>query len=1125
MTNQDNTEISEVDHAEARRHVRRRRRKKAGLWSLFSVAVLGLASILVVLSYLGTPITLPEWARSRLSDRINAASDGVQIELGDMVILVEEGWKPHISLRNVELRNPDGTPLATLSELGGMVAMRPLLHGQVQPGSIRLSGMQLSLRREKSGAVDVSVGAPGAAEKEAADIGALIAQIDEALQSSALAALTHIEADNLTLRYEDARSGKAWNIDGGRVELTREDEDLRIRGDFALLGARAYATTLEMSYASRIGETSADFAISFEDVPSDELAIQSPALAWLGALKAPISGSVRMSVNEQGGLGPFNAALHIAEGVLQPTPATKPVAFSSARSYFTYDPASKSMRFENLELNSKWVTARAEGAAYLVGLEDGWPRELQAQMRVSDIIADPADLYPEPIKLDAANMDLRLQLDPFRLSLGQLSLSDQGQQLVLSGELSAEDDGWDMSLDGHMDGLDGARLMQLWPESVKENTRNWVAENVQKADLSNMQLAVRSTPKHSPDIFLGFDFENLTTKFMKKMPPINEASGHASLVENRFAIRADSGYVTAAQGGKIDVAGTSFVVPDVTVKRGVALAFLETDSTITAALSLLDEEPFEFLSKVDLPVTLADGQARVSGKVDFLLKPKLLLNEVTYEVAGKLSSVRSEVLVPGRVLAASELSMSANNSGIKVGGDGRLGHVPFSGEWQSKLGPDANGKSRLEGRIELSERFVDEFRIGLPPGSLSGANQAKLVVDLEKGGAGDFSLVSDLSGVSLQLPQLDWSMSQAATGILDVTGRVGTPPRIDKIILDVPGLTTTGSVSLKDDGVLDRALFSRVQVGSWLDAPVELVGRGVDLPPLVRVTGGMVDLSQTNLNSGRDSSEKDGGPITLQLDRLLISDGIELTNFAANLDTSKGADGSFSGRVNGGAAITGRVVPQDGRSAFRILSQDAGGVLGSAGLLKQAKGGDMEIILVPGKEIGHYNGRLEANDVWLTDAPALAALLNSISVVGLIEQLSGNGILFGKVQSEFTLSPDQVTLYSGSAVGASMGISMDGYYFMQNGQMDMQGVVSPIYLVNGIGGVLTRRGEGLIGFNYTLKGSAANPRVKINPLTLFTPGMFRNIFRRAPPGEVSKSEAARNNATDGNRPQNTIREP
>lgn len=76
---------------------------------------------------------------------------------------------------------------------------------------------------------------------------------------------------------------------------------------------------------------------------------------------------------------------------------------------------------------------------------------------------------------------------------------------------------------------------------------------------------------------------------------------------------------------------------------------------------------------------------------------------------------------------------------------------------------------------------------------------------------------------------------------------------------------------------------------------------------------------------------------------------------------------------------------------------------------------------------------------------------------------------------------------------------MDGSFGLVAFEMDFVGLISPFYLLNGIGAVLTRPGEGLIGFNYRLRGTVENPRVRVNPLSVFTPGMFREIFRRPPP--------------------------
>ncbi len=1067
-----------------------------------SILTLSIVAGLLVMSLMGAEIRVPDWVRARIVERINQGDNRFSIQIGDAAVIVEKDWLPRLLLHNVALKDSDGTPILRLSEVGTSVALQPLLEGQIQPTSVQLSGARMTLRRLADGRVNLIFIESASAGDQAADYATLVEGVDEFLQRPQFADLESVDIENLTLRYDDLRSSRAWTVDGGHLGMTRQQDDLQIRGNFNLLGARDYATSLEMNYSGRIGSLAAEMGISFEDMPARDIAGQSPALVWLEALDAPISGALRVSVDEAGALGPLNATLQISEGVLQPTEATKPIPFSSVRSYFSYDPASQTMRLDELSVDSKWGSAQAEGQAILLGVENGFPKELLGQIRVSKIKANPAGLYPQPIEIEAANMDVRLQFDPFVLSLGEMSFSDQGNRFVLSGEARAKPAGWNLTVSGLLDAISRERLMELWPVGVKEKTRSWIAENVMQADISNFQVAVRVLPDQSPDVFLGFDYKGLKTRFIKDVPPIEAGSGHASLYDNRFSITANRGFVTAAQGGRIDISGTSFVVPDVRIRRGPAQALLKLESTITATLSLLDEKPFRFMQKAGQPVTLASGRAGISGRLDFLLKPKLQIKEVAFDLVGTLRSVRSEKLVPGRALVASELSVTAGNDQLSIGGEGRLGSVPVGGTWQTDLNFKSGKPSQLEGWIELSERFTDEFGIGLPPNSISGVGRADITVELARGKPGEFTLTSDLAGVGLSLKQLGWSASEDSKGILHVIGKLGQPPQIDDIRLEAEGLMAQGAVRLHEDGQLERASFSQVKVGTWLDAPVNLIGRGAGLPPMIEVTGGRIDLRQTSLggaDSGSEGQEKNGGPVSLALDNLQISDGIALTHFRANLDMSRGVAGNFTGRVNGGAAITGRVVPQDGRSAFRIKSANAGGVMSSAGLLKQAREGEMDLVLTPAPEKGSYKGRLSIDNLRIKDAPAMAALLNTISVIGILDQLRGDGLHFNRVDANFVLQPTRVTLLSGSATGASLGISMDGYYFMESGQMDMQGVISPLYLVNAVGGVFTRKGEGLIGFNYRLKGPASDPKVTVNPLSALTPGLFRELFRRKPP--------------------------
>ena len=173
----------------------------------------------------------------------------------------------------------------------------------------------------------------------------------------------------------------------------------------------------------------------------------------------------------------------------------------------------------------------------------------------------------------------------------------------------------------------------------------------------------------------------------------------------------------------------------------------------------------------------------------------------------------------------------------------------------------------------------------------------------------------------------------------------------------------------------------------------------------------------------------------------------------------------------------------------------------SAGLFQDARGGDIALTLRPTGQTGVFDGAVRMNNLRVRNAPALASLLQALSVVGILEQLGGDGLSFTTVETDFALRPDDIVIRRASAVGPSMSITADGTYDLGSKAMDLEGVISPIYLVNGLFGALfSRRDEGLFGFTYQLRGQAANPQVAVNPLSILTPGIFREIFRRPPPG-------------------------
>ena len=268
--------------------------------------------------------------------------------------------------------------------------------------------------------------------------------------------------------------------------------------------------------------------------------------------------------------------------------------------------------------------------------------------------------------------------------------------------------------------------------------------------------------------------------------------------------------------------------------------------------------------------------------------------------------------------------------------------------------------------------------------------------------------------------------------------------------------------------------------------------------------GGTLDLRRATFSGSGGSG--DDNRLAVNLDQVQITDTIALTGFQGDFGLQRGVEGPFTGAINGQTPVTGTIVPEGNRSAVRVSSDDAGGILRDAGLLRQAYGGRFDMVLSPVGDPGNFDGSIEVTNTSVRNAPAIAALLNAISIVGLLTELSGQGILFTEVFARFRLSPSRVTIYESRATGPSMGLTMDGLYDVPSRRLDMQGVISPVYLLNQIGGVLApRRGEGLFGFNYTLTGPAQSPQVVVNPLSGLTPGVFREIFRTQPPPVASSS--------------------
>jgi hypothetical protein len=847
--------------------LRRRRRGRLGalqaLWAGLVASVLGIA----VLSLTGVALRLPDWATARVEAAINGRLAGAALDIGRMELRFGPDGRPEVRLGHVAVRDQAGSPVAQLNDLGAALSPAALMGGRFLPRQVQLSGAQVTLRRDAEGGLSVAFGGFGPAAG-AASPGEAVAGLDRLFSQEPLAGLARIEASDITLTLEDARSGRVWQATGGTLEVLNDDRELAITIRSEVFNGTEDLARLELRLVSARGSPAAWLEARFADASARDIALQSPALAVLGLLDADIAGALRAEIGADGAVSRLAASLDIGDGRLRAAPDAQPFEFAGARAEIDFDPATGRIAVADVRARTDLVTLAGEGQLYLDDLAGGWPREVVGQFRLRDIAVAEGEVLAAPISFDAAFADLRIALDPFALEIGQLVLDGPLGRQEVRGRVSAARDGWRLALD--LAAAEGtvAEALALWPLPVAPGVRAWVAAHVRAGTARDVAVAIRMAPGARPRTGMSFAFEGAEVQAMRDLPPITGAAGVATLNGARFALDLSEGRMADGAGGSADLAGSSFVVPDLGDRPRQAELQVDAAGPLEAVLRILDNPPFRVLARSGRAETLlaARADAQLGAEVRFPIKHGLLPEEVSYAVSGSLGGVAAEGLVPGRPLDAARLSVSVTPAFLELAGPVTVGDLALEATYRRGLAPGTTGPGDVTARLALTPATLDAMGLSLPEGAVTGAAEADLVLEMGEDGETAFRLTSDLVGARIAIAPIGWSKPPGTPGRLAVEGRLaGGSTRIDRLSLSAPGLSAEGSVAAGAGPGRQVVRLDRVAAGGWLDARVTLTGQGPDRPMAVRVESGRVDLARRPPAAGGSGAAV---PLSLALDSL-----------------------------------------------------------------------------------------------------------------------------------------------------------------------------------------------------------------------------------------------------------------
>ena len=229
-----------------------------------------------------------------------------------------------------------------------------------------------------------------------------------------------------------------------------------------------------------------------------------------------------------------------------------------------------------------------------------------------------------------------------------------------------------------------------------------------------------------------------------------------------------------------------------------------------------------------------------------------------------------------------------------------------------------------------------------------------------------------------------------------------------------------------------------------------------------------------------------------------------LDSLKGEIRSLEGLRGYAKAKLSLGSSLEIIIAPNKNNGINLVVSgNNAGELLRRGKYYKNGYGGIFKAS-ISYKNRMKISGSLQIEQFRIKNAPVLAQIISSASIIGLLDNLNGNGLLFTKIEGSFDYKDGELTLNDGVAVGPSLGLTMAGYerYGKKQNTVDVNGLVSPVYIINGvvkaiplIGKVLGgEKGEGVFGVAYRVQGNSSNPKVLVNPLSILTPGIFRKIF-------------------------------
>ena len=1137
----------------------RRPRVRQVFWGAtlgLAIAVVGMLALWWRLS--SGPIELPlatPWLKAAIEDNFGGNRT---VSVGGTQIERDESGRTSLRLRDIVVRDADGTVVASAPKAEVGISGASLFTGKIRAQSLNLVGAEMAVRIENDGTVTVFAGADKRPIASAPPAPALSpsgppASADAASNSAAPATLragfkdlagalawidglgaTGLDGHDLrelglkdgNLTVDDRRNGKHWTFTRINVTLRRPQQG----GVVFRVTSENPQEPWDLSAAMRpLSDGMRAVGIEARKVSSRDLML---ALRIdQGELEAnlPLSASVRAEIGPDGTPRMVQGQVLAEHGeIVDRSNHDIRATIDRADIHFSWD-ANRHVLLAPFQIQSggNQFTMRAtlEASPDLSGV---WLLGITRDDPVIDpvILAGSGPGDDEPFALNRAIARLRIDTVHKRINL------DQGDFGRIDTRPShnvavAVTGSFDYSGEPHLAfGVACTRMpvsvmKRIWPLFAAGDVRNWVEKHVSAGTVERVVIAgnaplvdFRANGPPTPEDGLSIEMETSATTLqpIASLPPIHDADLAVRVTGGTAKISLGRGTVEVPGGRKLSITSGLFEVADTHPKPAQSQSTFRIDGTIAAAAALLASDGLRDTSGIALDPATSRGTIAATVTVNIPLARVMDKNAATYNISADLTNFAADKLLVGQKMEASLLHVNASPAGYDVKGDVKINGTSANLEFRKQTG-QADGDLRLQTTIDEAARG----RLGIDLGnSVVGAIPMTVIGKAGSNGIDDHMTVdADLTPVRIDNLLPGWIKPAGKPAhVTYALVNTGKTTRFDNLVISGSGIAVKGSVEFDAAKDIVAADFPTFDLSDG-DKVTLKANRGNDGVLRVVMRGDIFDGGNV-VKSSLAGAEPEKGKrkltdldLDIKLGTVVGRNGETLRGLDLKLGRRGGRIRNFlmSAKIGADSPLNGdlRLRARDGHQVIYFETDDAGALFRFTDMYPRMFGGQMWVAFdPPAQDQAPQQGTLSIRNFVVRGEPGLDRVTS-----GAPGQ-ARNGVQFTEVSCQFTKIPGRMAIRDGVVRGPIVGATIEGQIDYVRDDLHLQGTFVPFYGLNNMFGQIPILGpflggskEGLLGITYDAVGPPNAPRISVNPVSAIAPGLLRKFFPS--PGSLDRN--------------------